>query len=473
MKSRYFLILLLAVAVLACTKKAFIAEIPNELPKGVYRVMENPQDRSGDPEKGFEYLTTGNYIGSGIPISVFRKSMEKFTDTVLNREGSSKHISFQNIAFTAFNGAEVVSGSCFSCHSGRAASLNGKVIFGMGGQGQNFQGNLSKQWKLLKFITKRKTNKAPLERAAFQHYNQWFQPALDYVETTNPFVNPAFRLEEGYAMHRNPVDLTYAPEPLFEMNAFNIGSDVPPLWHVKKKKALYYNGMGRGDYSKVLMQASTQGIVDSSDARIIQQNFKDVLAWIYSLEAPKYPGKINQDLAREGETVFMANCEKCHGTYGNIPFYPNKIIPLDEIKTDPLYALYFVQESKLADWYNKSWFSQTLPKSELKPSPGYMAPPLDGVWATAPYFHNASVPSLADVLDSKNRPRYWSAPNTDKGLAYDIEEKIGLAYITESSAKAKNVYDSDQSGYGNQGHEFGDELSEKERKALLEYLKTL
>lgn len=471
---RNYLISLLAIlSLLACSRKVIPLTSSSDLPKGVYRVMENKQDLSGDPDKGFHYLTNGNYIGSGIPLSVFKKNMEKFTDTVLHRSGYNKHIVYTNIAFKAANGADVVSGSCFSCHSSRISPLDGKVFMGIGGQAENFQGNLGKRWKLLKFISKRATRKKPLEQEAFNHYNQWFEPALQYIQTDNPLVNPAFRLEEGYAMHRNPVDLSYSPTPQFEMNGLNIASDVPPLWNVKKKDALYYTGMGRGDYSKVLMQASTQGIEDSTEARIIQENFKDVLAWIYSLEAPKYPGKINQELARAGETVFMASCEKCHGTYGRLPYFPNKIVPLDEIKTDPLYAQYFFEQSQLANWYNKSWFAQTNPKSEMKPSAGYMAPPLDGVWATAPYLHNASVPNLQTLLDSKKRPTYWASGKTAKGMVYEIEENIGLVYVTETKGKDKNVYDTTLPGYGNQGHYFGDELSEYDRTAVIEYLKTL
>jgi len=37
-----------------------------------------------------------------------------------------------------------------------------------------------------------------------------------------------------------------------------------------------------------------------------------------------------------------------------------------------------------------------------------MAPPLDGVWASAPYFHNGSVPTVAGVLESGARPQYWT-----------------------------------------------------------------
>src|SRR5256885_8025425 len=42
------------------------------------------------------------------------------------------------------------------------------------------------------------------------------------------------------------------------------------------------------------------------------------------------------------------------------------------------------------------------------PQPGYIAPPLDGIWATAPFFHNGSVPTLEGVLDSTKRPAKWT-----------------------------------------------------------------
>jgi cytochrome c peroxidase len=34
-------------------------------------------------------------------------------------------------------------------------------------------------------------------------------------------------------------------------------------------------------------------------------------------------------------------------------------------------------------------------------------PPLDGIFATAPYLHSGSVPTVELVLNSKARPKYW------------------------------------------------------------------
>ena len=37
----------------------------------------------------------------------------------------------------------------------------------------------------------------------------------------------------------------------------------------------------------------------------------------------------------------------------------------------------------------------------FEPFDGYIAPPLDGIWITAPYLHNGSVPDLETLLNSK------------------------------------------------------------------------
>ena len=57
------------------------------------------------------------------------------------------------------------------------------------------------------------------------------------------------------------------------------------------------------------------------------------------------------------------------------------------------------------------------------PFPGYMAPPLDGIWATAPFFHNGSVPTIEGVLNSKARPAIWQRVNYDSKVL--DEEALG------------------------------------------------
>lgn len=108
--------------------------------------------------------------------------------------------------------------------------------------------------------------------------------------------------------------------------------------------------------------------------------------------------------------------------------------------------------------------------ARLVPFNGYIAPPLDGIWITAPYLHNGSVPDLETLLNSKERPRYWSRDFDNPEYDY---KKVGWKYSAEDSAGDTNVYNTDLPGYGNYGHRYGDKLSSTERKAIIEYLKTL
>lgn len=140
------------------------------------------------------------------------------------------------------------------------------------------------------------------------------------------------------------------------------------------------------------------------------------------------------------------------------------------IGTDSLLASSYQAYPEYHNWYNGSWYAKGPHKAELRPTDGYIAPPLDGVWATAPYLHNGSVPTIEALLDSPQRPVYWrrSFDNFD----YDSTQ-LGWRYMVETIPSDSNTYDTSQPGYGNSGHTFGDKLNPEERKAVLEYLKTL
>lgn len=124
-----------------------------------------------------------------------------------------------------------------------------------------------------------------------------------------------------------------------------------------------------------------------------------------------------------------------HGAYGEAPTYPNRVVELGTIGTDPLLAEVYRKYPEYHTWYNSSWYAQEPHKAELIPtSNGYIAPPLDGVWATAPYLHNGSVPTLEDLLNSPQRPAYWrrSFDSSD----YD-SAKLGWRYTVETAQKKR------------------------------------
>jgi hypothetical protein len=111
----------------------------------------------------------------------------------------------------------------------------------------------------------------------------------------------------------------------------------------------------------------------------------------------------------------------------------------------------------------------------------YKARPLGGVWATAPYLHNGSVPTLYDLLSPTNeRPRKFSIRNR---MDFD-PVRVGLV---ASPASAKGFWvDTTIPGNRNTGHEFraggaenfmpsngviGPELTPEQRWDVIEYLK--
>ena len=285
-----------------------------------------------------------------------------------------------------------------------------------------------------------------------------------------PTARPAAaRIAESCMRYRDPVDLTYTAEPQYEVREYNLGSDIPALWHMQRKNALYYTAVGRGDFTKLLFQASVLGIKDSTAARLAQEKFVHITAWIRSLQAPSYPKEIDTELAALGQTIFTQKCKGCHGTYDYPESYPNRVISIDKVGTDPLYVQY-AADSKIVEWYNKSWFATSTPLSWFEPEQGYIAPPLDGIWATAPYLHNGSVPTLYDMLNSKQRPSKWERSKDSKDFDW---EKVGWSYELKKKGKDKMVYDTTLPGYGNYGHTFADTLNDGDRWALVEYLKTL
>ncbi|WP_295581354.1 di-heme-cytochrome C peroxidase [uncultured Lamprocystis sp.] len=104
------------------------------------------------------------------------------------------------------------------------------------------------------------------------------------------------------------------------------------------------------------------------------------------------------------------------------------------------------------------------------PTPVYEARVMEGIWAAAPYLHNGSVPTLAELL----KPAAERVKEFKVGPAYDTVN-VGLAAEqTKFDFTLKTTDCADRnSGNSRCGHEFGTQLSPEDKAALLEYLKIL
>jgi mono/diheme cytochrome c family protein len=256
--------------------------------------------------------------------------------------------------------------------------------------------------------------------------------------------------------------------------------DVPAWWLLKKKKTMYHTGGGDARSVRSLMQFMLSPFNSPASVMKEEPTFRDIQAYLLSLQPPRYPFPVNAELARQGREVFEATCSRCHGTYGEKWTYPNRVVPLDEIGTDP--NRFRGITKKFGDYYNQTWFAHEKGKDGYKAvvTDGYQAPPLDGLWATAPYFHNGSAPTLYHVLNSRARPRYFTRSYRTGEADYDREKLGWKVTVLDGPAdpllppiERRKVYDTTLPGRGNGGHTFGDKLTEAERRAVIEYLKTL
>jgi hypothetical protein len=281
--------------------------------------------------------------------------------------------------------------------------------------------------------------------------------------------------------HRQP-DLSFRT-PTIDLGLHDqMCEDVPAWWLLHKKKTMYQTGGADARSVRSLMQFMMGSINGPAAFEKSEADFADIREYLCSLRPPKYPFPIDQPLAAKGEVVFKQTCARCHGTYGSDWTYPNKVIPLDEIGTDP--ARFNGITDKFGHYYDSSWFAQAERNASgnaylAKPTAGYQAPPLDGLWATAPYFHNGSAPTVYHVLNSKARPtRFTRSYHT---AAEDFDPiKLGWKYREVGpvdprlpARERRKVYDTSQPGRSNGGHTFGDDLTDQQRMAVIEYLKTL
>jgi mono/diheme cytochrome c family protein len=263
----------------------------------------------------------------------------------------------------------------------------------------------------------------------------------------------------------------------------DICSDVPAWWLMKKKKTIYHTGTTSSRSVRTLMQFMMHPLTTREMFEKAEPAFRDIQQYLLSLEAPKYPFPIDRAKAANGEALFNDNCAKCHGTYGEKWTYPNKVIALDEIGTDA--KRFEGMGPKYGEAFAVSWFGQekgagVAGGKPIRATAGYQAPPLDGVWATAPYFHNGSVPTLSHVLNSKSRPRLYTRSFRTAEADYD-KELVGwkIAELKEppsemtSPFERRKVYDTTKPGRSNAGHTYGDDFTDEERRAVVEYLKTL
>jgi hypothetical protein len=256
----------------------------------------------------------------------------------------------------------------------------------------------------------------------------------------------------------------------------------------------------------------------------------DVVSGFNGLRPPKWPADIlppiNIDLAAKGAVLYKSICQGCHGSpVTDSEFWtsdrwlpPNSVgerylnleqIDITHVGTDPAEAEdmknrrvvippslgitsdeFGVALGQIVDRTVNHWYDTQKPPipeatreqmngnrpSGVRALLSYKVRPLNGIWATPPYLHNGSVPSIYALLSPvAERPKKFYLGNRE----YD---PVNLGHLTDRFPGGFE-FDTTIRGNRNSGHEFSDSqnktgvigrfLSPDERRALIEFLKTL
>lgn len=208
-------------------------------------------------------------------------------------------------------------------------------------------------------------------------------------------------------------------------------------------------------------------------------DFVEVMRFLRDYRPPRFPGTIDRALAARGRDIYARECASCHGTYDvsfdapRLVLFPNWAgnVGTDRSRVTAIDDATIAVVAKTV--YAKRYMDPA--------ATGITAAPLlTGVWASAPYFVNGSVPTLRHLLEPDSRPVRFMVGGHRLDLA-----RVGIAGTLQVDGSwvypegyapysTPALIDTTQPGHSNRGHEAEvRSLTADERDALLEYLKLL
>lgn len=256
--------------------------------------------------------------------------------------------------------------------------------------------------------------------------------------------------------------------------------DFPSIWNQRARDGMYLHWDGNNPSLRERNFSAAIGAGANPEDMEVQSLYR-VEAWLKDLPAPGYPFNIDEMKARRGAAVYDTTCYACHdlkGTQvGSIFSLATTDLGTDRSRVDSYTEFLKAAQQNFTQGYFWSF-------THFRKTDGYSAPPLDGVWARAPYLHNGSVPNLRMLLErQEKRPAVFT-------IGSDIYDQFNMGfehlvligsreqgYRRQDGAPFSGpgfVYDTRLRGNSNQGHsgaKYGTELTADEKSALIEFFK--
>jgi len=252
--------------------------------------------------------------------------------------------------------------------------------------------------------------------------------------------------------------------------------DIMSIWRQRERPLAQWDG---SIASAIYRNLGAEVGVTADPAVTDYENAALTATFAQDLPPPPYPFDVDMPKARAGKQLHDQYCGGCHDAGSTT------IFPVSATRTDPNRSLTITTENRrrlIAAVRSacKDPAVCDIPDDDVirdvdSSGRGYMALPLDGIWARAPYLHNGSVPTLYHLLVPQSRPATFF-----RGSKRFDQQKVG--FVWDSSAASDpytHVFDTGESGGANTGHDNaafnGIDWSQhpEELAELLEYLKTL
>jgi hypothetical protein len=266
--------------------------------------------------------------------------------------------------------------------------------------------------------------------------------------------------------------------------------------------------------------------------------------WVKTLEEPRWPFAVDMNKAAAGERLYKANCVDCHALPDRNGRFPQNdafklkpdidiirttIIPVSEVGTDPKFIenfavmvkpgifagsvpgekdglvarpsiLSFAVGKIIGRKILEEGFKQDSPEFHARQAQlnsfhnapanpplggqGYKARPLNGIWATAPYLHNGSVPNLYQLLlPAEKRVKSFHVGSwkfDPKNVGFESTPGEGATELRTVDAAGRPIPGNSNAGHSGPKYtqtadgpgKFRD-FTDDERWALVEFMKTI
>lgn len=305
----------------------------------------------------------------------------------------------------------------------------------------------------------------------------------------------------------------------------NASVSLPHTWGMAHTEWLQWGANTNSVIERNVGQALGVGAwVDTKtwDSSVRIDNLNELEHLTYRIKPPAWPASfppVDQAKADAGRTAFINRCAGCHETWTTTPtgLRQYQLFALDRVKTDPSTAEAFEQpvttasgevpfplaafaivKNVKAAYYKRhkitpeqiASFESTatrkppqlfrLPLRDGDKYPDtrgkkvYRSKTLVGIWATAPFLHNGSVPTIYDLLKpAAERPKTFVTGQREYDPVRLGYEQDPARFVGPGGA-APTRFDTSLPGNSNAGHEwdFYPSLTDEERSQIIEFLKT-